>query len=127
VLALAREGYRRTSFDARDAWDTLAWPGFWRMARRHWRSGMDEQWRSLSKRAFAHACAALVPELRPEDLAPGGAGVRAQAVGRDGSLVDDFVIADDLRMVHVLNAPSPAATASLAIGEEIAARAARWL
>jgi len=127
VLALAREGYRRTSFDARDAWDTLAWPGFWRMARRHWRSGMDEQWRSLSKRAFAHACAALVPELRPEDLRPGGAGVRAQAVKRDGSLVDDFVIAEDRRMVHVLNAPSPAATASLAIGEEIAARAARWL
>ncbi|HEX8792030.1 MAG TPA: L-2-hydroxyglutarate oxidase [Polyangiaceae bacterium] len=127
VLALAREGYRRTSFDARDAWDTLSWPGFWRMARRHWRSGMDEQWRSLSRRAFARACAALVPELRAEDLAPGGAGVRAQAVARDGSLVDDFVIAEDSRMVHVLNAPSPAATASLAIGEEIAARAQRWI
>jgi L-2-hydroxyglutarate oxidase len=127
VLALAREGYRRTSFEARDAWDTLAWPGFWRMARRHWRSGIDEQWRSLSRRAFARACAALVPELQPEDLAPGGSGVRAQAVARDGSLVDDFVIAEDRRMVHVLNAPSPAATASLAIGEEIAARAAPWL
>lgn len=127
VLALAREGYRRTSFSPRDAWDTLAWPGFWRMARRHWRSGMDEQWRSLSKRAFAHACAALVPEVRVEDLRPGGAGVRAQAVARDGSLVDDFVIAQGERMVHVLNAPSPAATASLAIGEEIAARAARWI
>jgi (S)-2-hydroxyglutarate dehydrogenase len=127
VLALAREGYRRTSFDARDAWDTLAWPGFWRMASRHWRSGMDEQWRSLSKRAFAHACTKLVPELRAGDLAPGGAGVRAQAVRRDGALVDDFEIAEGRRMVHVLNAPSPAATASLAIGEEIAARAARWL
>lgn len=127
VLALAREGYRRTSFDARDAWDTLAWPGFWRMARRHWRSGMAEQWRSLSKRAFARACAVLVPELRPEDLTPGGAGVRAQALGRDGALFDDFVIAEERRMVHVLNAPSPAATASLAIGREIAARAARWL
>ncbi len=127
VLALAREGYSRTSFDARDAWDTLAWPGFWRMASRHWRSGMDEQWRSLSKRAFAHACTKLVPELRAGDLAPGGAGVRAQAVRRDGALVDDFEIAEDRRMVHVLNAPSPAATASLAIGEEIAARAARWL
>lgn len=127
VLALAREGYRRTSFHPRDAWDTLAWPGFWRMARRHWRSGMDEQWRSLSKRAFAHACAALVPELRAEDLRPGGAGVRAQAVARDGSLVDDFVFAQGERMVHVLNAPSPAATASLAIGEEIAARAVRWI
>jgi L-2-hydroxyglutarate oxidase len=123
VLALKREGYARSSFDARDAWEIARWPGFWRMARRHWQNGLREQARSLSRGAFARACATLVPEVRPEDLAPGGAGVRAQAVARDGSLVDDFAIAEGERMVHVINAPSPAATASLAIGEEIAALA----
>jgi L-2-hydroxyglutarate oxidase LhgO len=127
VLALAREGYRRTSFDVRDAWGVATWPGFWRMAAKHWRAGLHEQVRSLSRGAFARACAALVPEVRPEDLAPGGAGVRAQAVRRDGALVDDFAFAEARRMVHVLNAPSPAATASLAIGEHVAERAARWL
>ena len=127
VLALAREGYSRTSFGARDAWDIVTWPGFWRMARRHWRAGLHEQARSLSRKAFAGACAALVPEVTSGDLVPGGAGVRAQAVGRDGVLLDDFALAEGQRMVHVLNAPSPAATASLAIGEEIAARALAWL
>jgi L-2-hydroxyglutarate oxidase len=127
VLALAREGYTRTSFDARDALDIARWPGFWKMAGKHWRAGMAEQWRSVSRRAFARACAALVPAVTPDDLAPGGSGVRAQALKRDGSLVDDFAIAEQKRMVHVLNAPSPAATASLAIGEDIAARALRWL
>jgi L-2-hydroxyglutarate oxidase LhgO len=127
VLAWKREGYTRTSFDARDAWDVACWPGFWRMARKHWKNGLREQMRSLSRRAFARACGALVPEVTPEDLAPGGAGVRAQAVARDGSLVDDFAVAEAERMVHTLNAPSPAATASLAIGEDIAARALRWL
>jgi L-2-hydroxyglutarate oxidase LhgO len=127
VLALAREGYRRTSFDARDAWGVATWPGFWKMARRHWRAGMHEQLRSLSRAAFARACAALVPEITATDLAPGGAGVRAQAVARDGALVDDFAFAEGPRMVHVLNAPSPAATASLAIGEHVGARAERWL
>ncbi len=127
VLALAREGYRRTSFDARDAWGVATWPGFWKMARRHWRAGMHEQLRSLSRAAFARACATLVPEITTADLAPGGAGVRAQAVGRDGALVDDFAFAEGARMVHVLNAPSPAATASLAIGEHVAERAERWL
>jgi L-2-hydroxyglutarate oxidase len=127
VLALKREGYTRTSFDARDAWDVARWPGFWRMAGKHWRNGLREQARSFSRRAFAKACAALVPEITPDDLAPGGAGVRAQAVARDGALVDDFAIAEGERMVHTLNAPSPAATASLAIGSDIAARALRWL
>jgi len=126
VLALAREGYTRASFDARDTWDVARWPGFWRMAGKHWRAGLAEQWRSLSRAAFARACAALVPEVRPADLTPGGAGVRAQAIARDGSLVDDFAIVEADRMVHVVNAPSPAATASLAIGEEIAQRANRW-
>ncbi len=127
VLAFKREGYTRASFDRRDAWAMATWPGFWRMAARHWRAGMEEQWRSLSRSAFARACAALVPEITEHDLAPGGAGVRAQAVARSGALVDDFSIAEGERMVHVLNAPSPAATASLAIGEEIAARATAWL
>jgi len=127
VLALEREGYRRTSFDARDAWAIATWPGFWRMAARHWRAGMNEQLRSLSRSAFARACAALVPEIQASDLSAGGAGVRAQAVGRDGALVDDFAFAEAERMVHVLNAPSPAATASLAIGAEVARRAERWL
>jgi L-2-hydroxyglutarate oxidase len=127
VLALKREGYTRTSFDPRDAWDIATWPGFWRMSRRHWRAGLGEQWRSVSRSAFARACAGLIPEVTEHDLAPGGTGVRAQAVARSGALVDDFSIAESDRMVHVLNAPSPAATASLAIGEEIAARAAAWL
>jgi L-2-hydroxyglutarate oxidase len=127
VLALAREGYTRTSFRARDAWDTARWPGFWRMARRHWRMGLHEQLRSLSRAAFARACATLVPEITADDLVQGGAGVRAQAVSRDGSLLDDFAFAEGPRMVHVINAPSPAATASLAIGEHVAERALRWL
>lgn len=127
VLALAREGYTRTSFDVRDAWATLSWPGVWRMASRHWRQGLREQWRSLSRRAFATACSSLVPEVRTGDLEPGGAGVRAQAIARDGTFLDDFVVAQAERMVHVLNAPSPAATASLAIGEEIATHALHWI
>jgi L-2-hydroxyglutarate oxidase len=127
VLALKREGYTRTSFDPGDAWDVARWPGFWKMASRHWRAGLAEQWRSWSKAAFARACAALVPETTADDLSPGGAGVRAQALDRNGMLVDDFAVAEAERMVHVLNAPSPAATASLAIGEEIASRALAWL
>jgi L-2-hydroxyglutarate oxidase LhgO len=127
VLALAREGYTRTSFAAGDARDVAMWPGFWRMARKHWRAGLGEQWRSFSRAAFAKACAALVPEISANDLIPGGAGVRAQAVARSGALLDDFAFAEGERMVHVLNAPSPAATASLAIGEDVAARAARWV
>jgi (S)-2-hydroxyglutarate dehydrogenase len=127
VLALAREGYSKRSFDARDVLAIGRWPGFWRMARRHWRAGLHEQWRSLRHMAFARACQELVPALAPGDLTAGGCGVRAQAVARDGTLVDDFLIAEGSRMVHVLNAPSPAATASLAIAEEIARRALVWL
>jgi L-2-hydroxyglutarate oxidase LhgO len=127
VLALRREGYTRTSVSPRDVWDELRWPGFWKMARKHWRAGLHEQVRSLSRRAFARACAALVPEITEADLTPGGAGVRAQAVARTGALLDDFAFVEAERMVHVVNAPSPAATASLAIGEEIAGRALPWL
>ena len=127
VLALKREGYTRASFDTRDVWEVMRWPGFWRMAHRHWKNGLREQLRSVSKRALARACAALVPEITAHDLSPAGAGVRAQALARDGSLVDDFAVIETERMVHALNAPSPAATASLAIGEDLAARAMRWI
>src|SRR5690606_25774844 len=109
----------------RDTWDTAVWPGFWRLAARHWRTGASEFHRSLRRAAFARALRELVPEVRAGDLRPGGAGVRAQAIDRRGALVDDFVIVEDERAIHVLNAPSPAATASLAIGDEIADRAAR--
>lgn len=125
VLALAREGYRRTSVAPRDVAALAAYAGTWRLVARHWRAGLGELWRSLSKRAFVAALRRLVPSLDAADLAPGGTGVRAQAVLRDGTLVDDFRIAEAEGMIHVLNAPSPAATASLAIGETIAAMAAR--
>jgi L-2-hydroxyglutarate oxidase len=120
VLALKREGYRKTSFSPRDALATLAYPGFWRLATRYWRMGSGEMWRSWSKAAFVRALQRLVPELQGADLAPGGAGVRAQALAPDGSLVDDFSIVVGAGMIHVLNAPSPAATASIAIGRHVA-------
>jgi L-2-hydroxyglutarate oxidase LhgO len=119
VLALRREGYRRTDFSLRDLASALAFPGFWRMGAKHWRSGLDEFHRSISKAAFVHALQRLLPELRAEDLLPGGSGVRAQAVRRDGTLVDDFQFVPSGRMLHVLNVPSPAATASLVIGRAI--------
>jgi L-2-hydroxyglutarate oxidase len=122
VLALKREGYSRFSFAPVDTLSTLLWPGFWRLARRFLRTGLAEQWRSLSKAAFVRALAELVPEITAVDVRRSGAGVRAQALDRHGNLLDDFCLVDAERMVHVLNAPSPAATASLAIGETIAER-----
>jgi L-2-hydroxyglutarate oxidase len=119
VLAFRREGYHRTDFSPRDLVSSLAFPGFWRMAAKHWRSGLDEFHRSFSKPAFVRALQRLLPELRAEDLIPGGSGVRAQALRRDGSLVDDFLFVPAGRMLHVLNVPSPAATASLVIGRSI--------
>ena len=127
VLAGAREGYERTDVDARDLLETLAWPGFGRLAAAHWRSGRDELARSLSREAFARACRRLVPEIEAADLVPARAGVRAQAVSRAGELIDDFLIRHGERSVHVVNAPSPAATASLAIGEEVAREVERRL
>ena len=124
VLALKREGYTKTAFNARDAWEALAYRGMWHLMARHWRSGLGELWRSWSKAAFVRALRTLMPELQGDQLLPGGTGVRAQAVYPDGRLADDFVFARAPRQVHVLNAPSPAATASLAIGEEIAAEVA---
>jgi (S)-2-hydroxyglutarate dehydrogenase len=123
VLAFRREGYRRTDFKLRDLASSLAFPGFWRMAAKHWRSGLDEFHRSFSKPAFVRALQRLLPELRAEDLIPGGSGVRAQALGRDGTLVDDFQFVPSGRMLHVLNVPSPAATASLVIGRTIVSTA----
>jgi L-2-hydroxyglutarate oxidase len=125
VLALRREGYRPWSFSVRDALEIGAYGGTWRMARRFWWTGMGELWRAVSKAAFVRALRRLVPELRPEDVRRRGAGVRAQAVAPNGALVDDFKVVGAERMIHVLNAPSPAATASLVIGREIATMAER--
>ncbi len=125
VLALARHGYTRTSFSPRDMAGLLRYGGFWRMAASYWRTGCGEMYRSWSRRAFVRALQALVPELRYEDVVPAGAGVRAQAVAPNGTLVDDFVIAERERMIHVVNAPSPAATASISIGRTIAELAVR--
>jgi L-2-hydroxyglutarate oxidase len=125
VLALAREGYVGGRVSPSDVARMLAFPGFWRMARRHWATGASEMWRSWSRRSFAQAVRRLVPEVREEDLVPAAAGVRAQAVDRSGALVDDFCIDEGPGLVHVLNAPSPAATASMAIAEVIAERVAK--
>ncbi len=125
VLSLKREGYAKTDFAVRDAWEALTYPGFLRLAARYWRTGLGEMVRSFSKTAFVGALQRLLPELRREDLEPGGSGVRAQALEASGALVDDFSIQEGAGVVHVLNAPSPAATASLSIGEAIAERAGR--
>ncbi|GGR79921.1 hydroxyglutarate oxidase [Streptomyces aureoverticillatus] len=122
VPALAREGYDWSVIHPRELAGTLGWPGSWQIARRHWRYGAGELRRSLSKGAFTEAVRRLLPAVRAEDLVPAAAGVRAQAVLRDGTLVDDFLIREGPRAVHVLNAPSPAATASLPIGREVARR-----
>jgi (S)-2-hydroxyglutarate dehydrogenase len=120
VLAFAREGYSFSRVSPGELAGTLAYRGFWQMARRYWRMGSYEMYRSLSKGAFVEALKRLVPALRSEDVTRGGAGVRAQAVSPDGSLVDDFRIIADADAIHVLNAPSPGATASIAIGRHIA-------
>ena len=124
VLALKREGYSWSKFSLRDVLDMARYGGFWRMVSRYWKTGMGELHRSLSKAAFLHALQELLPELRLEDIHPAGAGVRAQALTPTGALVDDFHIVTAERMVHVLNAPSPAATASLCIARGIADEAA---
>ncbi|WP_437064970.1 L-2-hydroxyglutarate oxidase [Streptomyces sp. enrichment culture] len=127
VPALAREGYGWGVVRPRELGGTLAWPGAWQLARRHWRYGAGELRRSVSKGAFTEAVRRLLPSVTEADLAPSAAGVRAQAVLRDGTLVDDFLIREGARAVHVLNAPSPAATASLPIGREVARRVLRVL
>jgi L-2-hydroxyglutarate oxidase len=119
VLALAREGYRRRDIDCWDALEMLSFPGFWRLFGRHWRFGCQELGRSLWKSAFVRALRHLVPEINPADLIPAASGVRAQALDRAGCLVDDFNIIQEAGALHVRNAPSPAATASLAIAQMI--------
>jgi L-2-hydroxyglutarate oxidase len=123
VLALARHGYHWGAFSVYDAAETLAFPGFWRLAHRQWRTGIGEVHRSLSRMALVRSLRELIPALEPEDLESGGAGVRAQAVGNDGRLIEDFEFIEAEGALHVLNAPSPAATASLAIGRLLADRA----
>lgn len=119
VLALSREGYRWRDLNPMDLAETLAFGGFRRLALRHWRMGAGEMWRSVSKAAFVTALQRLIPSLRSSDLQPGRSGVRAQAVSPAGEMIDDFVIDRTPRAIHVVNAPSPAATASLAIGQRV--------
>jgi (S)-2-hydroxyglutarate dehydrogenase len=120
VLSLKREGYHRTSFNLRDFVDTMTYAGFWRLARKHARSGLEEMYRSFSKGAFVRSLQKLIPEIREDDLVSGEAGVRAQALRPDGALVDDFLIVRGPSAIHLCNAPSPAATASLEISRVIA-------
>ena len=124
VLAFSREGYRKSDIDLGESLETLTYPGFWKMTSRHWRTGLSEMRRSYSKGVFLRDLQRLLPEIREEDLGPGGSGVRAQAVASNGALLDDFSIIRGREAVHVLNAPSPGATSSLAIGEHIVQLAA---
>jgi (S)-2-hydroxyglutarate dehydrogenase len=123
VLATAREGYRRRDLSLRDVGRTLAYPGFVRLGLRYWRTGLSEMWRDVSRRAFLASLQRYVPELRAEHLVFGPSGVRAQALNRDGSLVDDFLLGGSERVLHVFNAPSPAATSALAIGRVLSEEA----
>jgi len=120
VLAFKREGYKKTDFSFRDVVEMKFYPGFWKMAMKHYKMGIGEFRRSFSKKLFVESLQKLIPEVQYDDVYPEGAGVRAQALERDGKLVDDFRMVEAKQMIHVLNAPSPAATASLSIGEKIA-------
>jgi L-2-hydroxyglutarate oxidase len=119
VLAFAREGYHKTDINLADLVETLTYSGFLKMAAKYWQTGLGEMWRSLSKAAFVKALQHLLPEIRAADLEPAPAGIRAQAIAPDGSMVDDFMLQESERVVNVCNAPSPAATASLNIGKLI--------
>lgn len=119
VFSFAREGYRRTDLDVRDLGESLAWPGVWRLFGRHWRTGLGEMWRSWSKPAFVRALQRLIPDIEEHHLEEAPAGVRAMALDPGGALVDDFVLRREGRVVHVLNAPSPAATSAFAIGDSV--------
>ena len=119
VLAFAREGYRKTDINLRDLAESLSYPGFLRLALRHWKMGAGEMWRSISKRAFVRALQRLLPAITSDDLTTAPAGVRAQAITASGQMVDDFLIVEGDRVVNVCNAPSPAATSSLNIGQLI--------
>ncbi|MGD9328799.1 MAG: L-2-hydroxyglutarate oxidase [Cyclobacteriaceae bacterium] len=123
VLAFAREGYKKTQINLSELAETLTWPGFMKVASKYWKTGIGEMYRSFSKKAFTQALQKLIPEIEENDLEVGGAGVRAQACDRSGGLLDDFLIYENERAINVCNAPSPAATSSLSIGETIAKRA----
>lgn len=127
VLAFSREGYRKSDINFRELAETLAWPGFQKVAGKYWKTGLAEMYRSFSKRAFTRALQKLIPEIRESDLVEGGAGVRAQACDRTGGLVDDFLIYEEKNVINVCNAPSPAATSSLSIGELVTAIALKKL
>jgi len=120
VFSFKREGYSKFSFNLSDTWKSLSFPGFWKLVGQHWEEGFSELYRSLSKAEFVKSLQKLIPEVRSEDLIPSPSGVRAQALNPDGTLVDDFLIKYNGRSIHVCNAPSPAATASLEIGDKIA-------
>jgi len=120
VLAFKREGYKKSQINLAELGETLAWPGFQKVAVKYWKTGFGEMYRSFSKAAFTKALQKLIPEIQEEDLVEGGAGVRAQACDRDGGLVDDFLILEEKQVINICNAPSPAATSSLAIGETVA-------
>lgn len=122
VLAFAREGYKKSDINVSELLETLAWPGFQKVAKKYWKTGFGEMYRSFSKAAFTKALQKLIPDIRETDLEIGGAGVRAQACDRSGGLLDDFHILENDHFVNVCNAPSPAATSSLAIGDEISDR-----
>ena len=120
VFAFGREAYRKTDFNLYDTWEAITWPGFHKVVGKYWRTGLGEFHRSLSKKAFVSALQKLVPEMQSDHLEPGGAGIRTQACDRDGQLLDDFDIRTSGNIIHVCNAPSPAATVSLAIGQTLA-------
>lgn len=120
VLSLQKEGYSKFAFDATEAWQSISYKGFWKLVGQHWQEGFRELYRSISKAQFVKSLQKLIPEIKAEDLVPSDAGVRAQALNPDGSLVDDFLIKYQGRTIHVCNAPSPAATSSLEIGDQIA-------
>ena len=119
VMALAREGYQKSDINLAECWETVTYPGFWKMSARYWRTGVAEVHRSSSKGVFLRDLQKLIPDIQSQDLAAGGAGVRAQAVSKNGALLDDFSILQGRKAIHVLNAPSPGATSSLTIGEHI--------
>ncbi len=122
VLALAREGYRKTNMNGKDMMDTMTYPGFWKLVMNYWKTGAEEQIRSFIKPLFVKSLQRMIPDIQSKDLISGGAGVRAQALTPNGKLVDDFHVIESAKSIHVLNAPSPAATASLAIGQNITDR-----
>lgn len=127
VFAWGKEAYKKTSFNLRDVVESLSWPGFRKVALKYWRTGLNEYYRSFSKEAFVRALQRLIPEVNAGDLEPGGAGIRAQACDREGNLLDDFDIRVVDRGVFVCNAPSPGATASLAIGATVSGQALKLL